>query len=129
MTGAQANVIKARVLVVDDEEVIADTLALILKHHGFEASAVYSGEAAIRIAMFIRPDLLISDLTMPGVDGIDTAARILALLPNCKVIIHSGIADYPDHLLRTRLEESCLEILPKPYPPQSLLKRIQELCS
>ena len=64
---------KPRVLVVDDERVIADTLAIILNQNGFEASAVYTGTAAVDRARDTRPDLIISDVIMPDMNGIDAA--------------------------------------------------------
>ncbi len=66
---------KPRVLVADDERVIADTLALILNKSGFEATAVYSGEEAIETAKTLQPDVLISDVIMFGLNGIDAAIK------------------------------------------------------
>jgi DNA-binding response OmpR family regulator len=65
-----------RVVVADDDKIIADTLAMILREHGFEAFAVYSGESTISTAIAVRPDLLISDLMMGELDAIDTVARV-----------------------------------------------------
>jgi CheY-like chemotaxis protein len=107
-----------RFLLVDDEQIITDTLAMILKEHGFEALPVYSGELAISTAITMRPDLLISDLMMRGLDGIDTAVQIRALMPDCKVILHSGHVDMSDLLLQDRLEEHSLEILPSRFTPR-----------
>ena len=59
----------ACVLVADDERVIADTLAMILNQSGFEARAVYSGERALEIALEFKPDMLISDVIMSGMNG------------------------------------------------------------
>src|SRR3569623_407437 len=53
--------VKPKVLVVDDERVIADTLAMILNQSGFQATAVYSGEAALETASTYKPDMLIAD--------------------------------------------------------------------
>ena len=55
---------KPKVLVVDDERVIADTLAMILNQSGFQAKAVYSGEAALETASSYKPDMLIADVIM-----------------------------------------------------------------
>jgi DNA-binding response OmpR family regulator len=118
-----------RVLVVDDEEIIADILAMILMEHGFDVTAVYSGELAIATAITMKPELLISDLMMRGLDGIDTAVQIRALMPGCKVILHSGHVNTADLPLRHRLEEHSLEIVPKPIHPQTLLKHIHALCN
>ncbi len=57
---------KPKVLVVDDERVIADTLSMILNQSGFEARAVYSGEGALELAQSFAPDMLISDVINGG---------------------------------------------------------------
>ncbi len=67
---------KPRVLVVDDEQVIADTLAKILDLNGYDASAVYTGTAAVESARSLRPDLIISDVIMPDMNGIEAAISI-----------------------------------------------------
>src|ERR1700722_14611871 len=87
MTNSQA---KPKVLVADDERLIADTLAIILNQTGFEATAVYSGEEAIQTAKTLRPDVLISDVVMFGLNGIDAAIAIRKMLPTCKILILSG---------------------------------------
>ena len=66
---------KRKVLVVDDERVIADTLAIILNQHGFDALAVYTGTGAVEQARSIQPDLIISDVIMPDMDGIEAAIQ------------------------------------------------------
>ena len=66
---------KPKVLVADDERVIADTLAMILNQSGFEARAVYSGERALELAATLKPDMLISDVIMADLNGIDAAMR------------------------------------------------------
>ena len=73
MTNSQA---KPKVLVADDERVIADTLAIILNQSGFEATAVYNGEKAVETARTLRPDMLISDVIMTDMNGIDAAITI-----------------------------------------------------
>src|SRR5438874_13340688 len=83
---------RQRVLIVDDERVIADTLALILNAVGFESSAVHSGEAAVGLAAQFRPNILLSDVIMAGMSGIEAAILIRAMLPECKVIFISGQA-------------------------------------
>jgi len=67
MTNSQA---KPKVLVADDERVIADTLAIILNQSGFEATAVYNGEKAVETARTLRPDMVISDVIMTDMNGI-----------------------------------------------------------
>ena len=84
------NHVKPKVLVADDERVIADTLAIILNQSGFSATAVYSGEKAVETAKTLRPDMLISDVIMTDLNGIDAAIQIRALLPSCKILLFSG---------------------------------------
>src|ERR1017187_9089582 len=86
---------KPKVLVADDERVIADTLAMILNQSGFDAHAVYSGEKAIELAPTFQPDMLISDVIMADLNGIDAAIRIRALLPGIKILLFSDQAPRP----------------------------------
>ena len=77
----QDNSHKPKVLVADDERVIADTLAIILNQSGFQATAVYSGEKAVETAKTLQPDMVISDVIMTDLNGIDAAIKIRTMLP------------------------------------------------
>jgi CheY-like chemotaxis protein len=116
---------KPKVLVADDERVIADTLAIILNQSGFEATAVYSGENAVETAKTLQPDMLISDVIMTDLNGIDAAIRIRSILPNCKILLFSGQAATADLLDRARGQGHEFEILAKPVHPQDLLARLR----
>jgi CheY-like chemotaxis protein len=122
MTNSQG---KPKVLVADDERVIADTLAIILNQSGFEATAVYSGEKAVEAARALRPDMLISDVIMTDMNGIDAAIAIRAILPDCKILLFSGQAATADLLDRARVQGHEFEILAKPVHPQDLLARLR----
>ena len=83
------NKAKPRVLVVDDEHVIADTLAIILNQAGFDASAVYTGSEAVDVARTAKPDLIITDVILApsdptGMNGIEAAIHIRGFLPVAK---------------------------------------------
>lgn len=119
------NKTKPKVLVVDDERVIADTLAMILNQSGFEARAVYSGEAAVGITPEFLPDMLISDVIMADLNGIDAAIRIRALAPKIKILLFSGQAATADLLEKARARGYEFEILAKPVHPQDLLNRLR----
>ena len=71
-----------KIIVVDDEPIIADTLVNILLGEGHDALAVSHGESAIKWAKMVLPDAVISDVIMPGMNGIDTAKAIMQSLPN-----------------------------------------------
>jgi DNA-binding response OmpR family regulator len=116
---------KPKVLVADDERVIADTLAIILNQSGFEATAVYTGEKAVEVARTLQPDMLISDVIMTDLNGIDAAIRIREMLPGCKILLFSGQAATADLLDRARNQGHEFEILAKPVHPQDLLARLR----
>lgn len=123
MTGTSK---RPRVLVVDDERVIADTLAIILNQAGFEASAVYTGNGAVDEARKIKPDLIISDVIMPDMNGIEAAIHIRDFLPGCKILLFSGQAATADLLESARAKGHEFEILAKPVHPQDLLAKLRE---
>ncbi len=116
---------KPKVLVADDERVIADTLAIILNQSGFQATAVYSGEKAVETARTLQPDMVISDVIMTDLNGIDAAIKIRTMLPTCKILLFSGQAATADLLDRARVQGHEFEILAKPVHPQDLLARLR----
>lgn len=111
-----------KVLIADDERIIANTLALILNTSGYEAKAVYSGEKAVEVAHEMIPDVLICDVILGGISGIDVAVHITKNLPGCKVILFSGQAATADLLERAEAEGHHFEILAKPIHPKVLLE-------
>ena len=125
------NKAKPRVLVVDDEHVIADTLAIILNQAGFDASAVYTGSEAVDVARTAKPDLIITDVILApsdptGMNGIEAAIHIRAFLPSCKILLFSGQAATADLLENARARGHEFEILAKPVHPQDLLTKLRE---
>jgi CheY-like chemotaxis protein len=117
------------VLVVDDEKVIADTLSAILLRHGFAALTAYNAETALELADIIPPDLLITDVAMPGMNGIDLAIGIAGSIPDCKILLFSGQASTVDLLDRARHAGHHFHLLTKPVHPTDMLKRISECLS
>jgi CheY-like chemotaxis protein len=116
---------KPRVLVADDEQVIANTLAIILNQAGFEARAVYSGEMVIEVLESFRPDMLISDVIMTGMTGIEAAIAVRKKMPGCKVLLFSGQAATADLLEKARADGHEFEILAKPVHPTDLLAKLR----
>ena len=118
---------KQRVLIADDEKNIADTLALILGFLGFETNAVYSGEAAVEAAAQFQPDVLITDVVMGEMSGIEAAINIFQMLPQCKIILFSGQAATADLVSEAGSSIKRFEILSKPVHPQVLVDRIKSI--
>jgi CheY-like chemotaxis protein len=116
---------KRKVLVADDEQVIANTLAIILNQAGFEARAVYSGEKAIEALESFEPDMLISDVIMTGMTGIEAAIATREKMPNCKILLFSGQAATADLLEKARQNGHEFEILAKPVHPTDLLAKLR----
>ncbi len=115
---------KPKALVVDDERTIADTLAVILRKAGFDASAVYSGTDAVARARADHPDLVISDVQMPDMNGIDAAINIRGFLPKVKILLFSGKAETAEMLDKARSQGHNFDVLSKPIHPQDLLAKI-----
>jgi DNA-binding NtrC family response regulator len=114
------------VLVVDDERVIADTLSIILSKSGFSTMTAYDGMSAMKLAMSEPPDLLISDVVMPGMTGIELAITLSQAVPECKVLLFSGQATTVDLLREARDEGYDFTTLAKPVHPTDMLKRVSE---
>jgi CheY-like chemotaxis protein len=110
-----------RVLIVDDEQMIASTLAQILNGSGFVAKAVFSGEHAVPEASEFRPDVLLTDVIMRGISGIDVAMQVSKVLPACRVILFSGQASTADLLDRAEALGYSFEVIAKPIHPKELL--------
>jgi len=117
---------RPRVLVADDESVIADTLTIILGQNGYDATAVYCGSEAIERARTWRPDMLLADVVMPDMSGIEAAIRIRALLPRCRIVLLSGQAATNDLMRDARREGYEFEVILKPIHPTQLLARLQQ---
>jgi CheY-like chemotaxis protein len=114
-----------KVFVVDDEHGIAQTLATILNQMGLEATAFTNPLEVLKIAQNQSPDLLISDVMMPELSGIELAIQIKSHCPNCKILLFSGQAATADLLGAAREKGYHFELLAKPIHPADLLNAIR----
>lgn len=114
------------VLVVDDESVIADTLAEILSRSGYNAMAEYDGDSALETALLSPPEMLITDVVLPGMTGIELAITVRRIFPDCKIILFSGQASTADLLASARADGHQFTLLNKPLHPQDLLLKVSE---
>ena len=109
-----------QILVVDDETIIADTLAMILNMKGARAHAAYSAETALDLAHELKPDILISDIVMGPMSGIELAIRLATDLPSCRLILISGQSASSDLPSQMSAKGYSFEFLEKPITPQQL---------
>jgi DNA-binding response OmpR family regulator len=114
------------VLIVDDERVIADTLSMILSQSGYACIVAYDAESALEVVRLTPPQLLISDVVMPGRNGIDLSVEVRALVPDCKVLLFSGQAATVDLLGDPRYAVHNFVLLHKPVHPRELLSHISD---
>ena len=113
------------ILVVDDQKLIADTTTEILNQSEFRAVAAYDGKTALRLATEIRPDILLTDVMMPGMNGIDLAIAVSNDQPEITILLFSGQAVTRDLLETARSEGYEFELLLKPIHPEELIQRLK----
>ncbi|MFP5231096.1 MAG: response regulator [Acidobacteriota bacterium] len=126
--GVEPRVVPAptQVLVVDDEPLIAETIVQILNRSGFVAAAAYGGKEAIEAAQRMRPDLVLSDVLMPNVDGVEAAITIQTFLPATRIVLFSGQAATVEILARVRQRGYNFELLAKPLHPTELIRHLRQ---
>jgi DNA-binding NtrC family response regulator len=122
---AADDALKQTVLVVDDEHLVADTLAIIFRRAGFSTFKAYDAKGALEIANAVTPDILVSDIDMPGMNGVDLAMALLGMLPDCRVLLFSGHATFAD-LSDARAAGHDFPLLPKPVHPSIMLENVSK---
>ena len=117
----------AKILIVDDDEAVTEVLTLFLEKWGYEVSSALDGWDGIRQCMTSHPDLILMDLNMPKMDGIQTMDLMRSghLRDNTPIIVTSSEGT-PDTILRTK-ELGADDFLVKPFSFDELGKRIEKL--
>jgi DNA-binding response OmpR family regulator len=115
-----------RVLVVDDHELIANTLVMVLTAEGFHAVAAYDAQHALNLLQSERFDLLLSDV-MPGMTGVELAIDVTRRRVVHKVLLMSGVSERTDLLENARKLGYSFDILAKPIYPTEVIERINSL--
>ena len=119
--------VEKSIYVVDDEKVISQTLATILNKAGLKTRAFEDPLAALEAAKVAPPALLITDVVMPGMTGVDLAIEIRKLNPSCKALLFSGQAATAALLEEARSQGYEFEFLAKPVHPTDLLAKLEPL--
>ncbi len=116
-----------RVLVIDDEKFIADTLVMIMQNSGRQATAAYDGVSALQRAESFQPSVVISDVIMPGMNGIEACIEIQAKYPDCHILLTSGQTATNGLVLQALAQGYTWELLAKPLEPEDLLAKLDAL--
>ena len=115
---------EAKVLLVDDEQDFLETLSSRLEMRGLKVSAVTSGEQAIAEAKEQEYDAIVVDLSMPGIDGLETLKRIKANTPNAEIIMLTGHGSVASGVEAMKLGAG--DFLQKPVELTELMSKIGE---
>jgi CheY-like chemotaxis protein len=117
----------SRILIVDDEKTIADSLALVFSKYGYEARALYDAEQAIEFVKGWEPALAIIDVVLPNMSGIELAVYLKVTYPAVPVLLISG-QFVTEGLIRDAASQGHhFEILAKPVPIPELLRSTASL--
>ena len=106
---------------------IAETVALILRIEGYKAQFFVNPFEALKAAEAAAPDLLISDVMMPQLNGVKLAIRFSQNWPRCRILLFSGNAGTLDLLKDARLEGFDFTLVGKPLHPSNLMDHIRKL--
>lgn len=112
-----------RILVVDDEPLVAQTVSMIFRKNGFEVETVYNAEEALQSARTKVPDLILCDIDMPGRDGVALMTDIGRELPKCPILVLTGLYGSLNRVrdcAQTLLQP--VSIVIKPCQPSELLR-------
>ena len=115
------------VLVVDADAAAADARVENLKRSGYAAMAAYDGEGALETALLVPPELVISDMDLPGMGGIELAITLRSELPDCRFLLLAGKESSTDLAASARRNGHEFEVLSKPFSSGDLLARVSAL--
>ncbi|MDE1156580.1 MAG: response regulator [Acidobacteriaceae bacterium] len=119
---------KQRILVVDDDQLVADTLSLIYEANGFEARACYSAAEGLEHARSFAPALVLCDVSMPDESGLVLAEQVNREMPECEVLMLTAYSsNQVSVLLHSMRMQRPLKLLAKPCPPDELLRETRAL--
>ena len=111
-----------RILVVEDEAVVLQTLQLILKQHGYDVRGALDGGEALTLAPVFHPNILLCDINLPDIDGIQISLNVKEAVPDCRIVLLSGEITSTELLEEAERQGHRFEVLAKPTEPQQLLR-------
>lgn len=113
-------------MVLDDDAAVRQTWTIIFRHQGYEVISVETGQQAIDAASNRAPDILLADIRLPDMTGIEAAKRVQQQAPECQVLLISGDGESSEALEAARAAGTAFEVLPKPIAPPELIQRIAD---
>jgi two-component system chemotaxis response regulator CheY len=117
----------ARILVIDDDSLIRETLRRMLEGAGHEVTEAEDGAAGLKAVKAQRPDLVVTDIYMPGKEGIETIRELRQIVPGLKIIAISGSSWSSGHeALSSAKLLGADRTLPKPFRKEQLLASIRD---
>jgi len=116
------NVPAARILVIDDNRDVVDILVTFLRGEGYGMLGALTSDEGLKLVSVSRPDLVLLDILMPGMNGIEVLKRIRSINPTTKVIIVTGNADF--RLAREALELGAVAYVDKPFDLADLKRMV-----
>jgi DNA-binding response OmpR family regulator len=114
-----------RVLVVDDDPTVSDVVRRYLERAQFEVTLVGDGPAALAAVAAYRPDLVVLDLMLPGIDGLEVCRRLRAGDPNLPVVMLTALGEEGDRVVGLSLGAD--DYVTKPFSPRELVLRVQSV--
>jgi len=111
------------ILVIDDDDSLRDTISVLLEQEGFRALLAADGKSGYETALSAKPDLLLVDLRLPGMSGIEICKQLRAARPTIPIIVLSAVGDEVDKVLL--LEIGADDYVVKPFGARELLARIR----
>lgn len=121
------NTAPRKILIVDDEAAVANSLKLIFSNRGYEVRAVYSAEQAIEVLAEWQPHLAIVDVMLPQMNGIQLAGILRGNYPECRILLISGHPGTAQLLNEAKEQGGSFEILAKPLHPTFILDTVSDL--
>jgi DNA-binding response OmpR family regulator len=114
---------RGRVLVVHGDLLVADCIAMVLSRAGFDVEVAYDGPSGLERAYAMRPEMLVSDIALWGIDGTQLAMAVVNALPGCKVLLFSS-HETGAEVLKARREGYDFPAMAKPVHPAEMMKRV-----
>lgn len=118
---------RPKILVVDDEILLADTTAAILRHAGYDAKTAYDGFGAFQATRSFKPDYVLTDVMMPAMNGVELAIAITRTYPATKILLFSGQAGIAPILEESKAKGFEFPLLAKPVHPLQLIEGLEKL--